>query len=393
MDAIERVRKTIEHEEPDRVPSFEWSIDNVEICQYYGENYHLETTVSMQEFLYNMVFGNIKSYNRIMKRKSRSFYLSKTSLKSIGRLYKKIGIDLCPNTIGFFPVTYSTTGYIDEFGRKFEYNTNPADGMTIRSYLGGIYENFEDYQQFNQPDPDHFLRKKLYHVGKQIEKDYDRDLIFLSCIPGIMKANLEGFGLENFTKLLSHPSKAQRVFDDRGKFAFELTKRILDWGEELGLIIYENYGNENGLFMNLENYQKYVFPWLHRICDLAHNRGLKVFLHSRGDILTLLPDIINSGVDALHPIEPNIANPNYNIFKLNEKYKNDLCFVGNVSQQDLSDMIPTDIQTYVKKLIKRIGPNGGFILSSGNSINQTAKLENFLAMRDALLKFGNYPLG
>jgi uroporphyrinogen decarboxylase len=312
--------------------------------------------------------------------------------KSMGRLYKKIGIDLCPNAICLFPEYYTKEGYIDEFGRRFEYKKNPTDGMTLSYYMGGTYENFEVYQQSPQPDPDHPLREKMYRAGKQVEKDYNNDIAMLPGISGMMEVTWEGFGLESFSKLLSRPSEAKCVFDDRGKFAVELTKRIIEWGEELGIMIFDDFGYKKGLFMSPAKYKEYVIPWLKRICTTAHNAGLKVFLHSCGDDYKILPDLIDAGVDALHPIEPTTANPEYNIFKLNEKYGDKLSFVGNVSPQDLSDKHPTDIQTYVKKLIKKVGPGGGYILSSGHSINPAVKLENFLAMREALLKFGKYPL-
>ncbi|KKK67501.1 hypothetical protein LCGC14_2953450, partial [marine sediment metagenome] len=85
-------------------------------------------------------------------------------------------------------------------------------------------------------------------------------------------------------------------------------------------------------------------------------------------------------------------NPDYNIFKLHEKYGSEITFVGNVSPQDLSDKEPSIIRAYTKKLIKKVAPGGGFILSSGHSINPSVRLNNFLAMRETLERFGNYPI-
>ena len=171
-----------------------------------------------------------------------------------------------------------------------------------------------------------------------------------------------------------------------------MVKRIIEWGEETAVLLYDDYGYKKGLFMSPKNYREYVIPWMKRICDTAHKGGLKVILHSCGDDYKLLDDLINAGVDAMHPIEPTTANPEYDIFKLNEKYGDKLCFIGNVSPQDLSDKEPLYIKSYTKKLIKKVGPGGGFILSSGHSINPAVKLENFLAMRETLVKYGTYPI-
>ncbi|MBN2155330.1 MAG: hypothetical protein JW776_04755 [Candidatus Lokiarchaeota archaeon] len=392
MNALDRVHKTIDHEEPDRIPSFEASIDNIKICQYYGENYDMESTASMQKLLYNLCFGNARLMNRIIKRMEKSKYFTNMMVRGASKLYRKIGLDICATPLALFPTTYTREGIVDEYGRRMDYKLNPSDGMTMLYYMGGAFDTFEEYQEYPSLDPDLELRERLFRAGKQLEKEYDYEIFMIPAIMGMMEATWEGFGLQNFSKLLAHPSQAKRVFDDRGKFAVEMVKRILEWGEETALLIYDDYGYKKGLFMRPRNYREYVIPWLKRICDTAHKGGVKVLLHSCGDNYKLLDDIINAGVDALHPIEPTTANPEYDIFKLNEKYGERLCFVGNVSPQDLSDKEPDYIRAYTKKLIKKVAPGGGFILSSGHSINPAVKLENFLAMRETLAKYGNYPI-
>lgn len=44
------------------------------------------------------------------------------------------------------------------------------------------------------------------------------------------------------------------------------------------------------------------------------------------------------------------------------------------------------------RLIKDLAPGGGFILSSGYNINPAVALENFLAMHEALKKYGKSPI-
>ena len=144
--------------------------------------------------------------------------------------------------------------------------------------------------------------------------------------------------------------------------------------------------------MSPKKYREYVFPWIKKICNYAHEHEVKIILHSCGEIHDLFKDMVEIEVDAVHPIEPTTANPNYDIFKLNEKYGNEITFIGNVSPQDLSSKDPSYIQEYTKKLIHKLGPAGGYILSSGHSINPAVKLENFLAMYKTLEEYGTYPI-
>ncbi len=392
MKARERVIKAINHEEPDKVPSYEGSIDNLKILKHYDEQYGIDGLATIQKIILQQSNGNLDQFNKQMHNLSRSKSTAKPVVESTIRLYKKIGIDLVPITLCIHPYKYHNNGFISEFGHMFEFKENPTDGMHLLYYMRGTLNNFEEYESFPLPDPDDPLRENMFNAAMQIEKKYEGKICCAPGITGMMEVTWEGFGLQNFSRLLSNKKNTKKVFDDRGKFSVEMVKRIIEWGGTGPVLVSDDYGYKKGLFMSPRNYREFVIPWLSRICKIAHKGGLQVVLHSCGDIYQIFEDIINAGVDAINPIEPTTANHNYNIFKLNEKYGNEITFIGNVSPQDLADKNPQDIKDYVKKLITQIAPDGGFILSSGHSINPAVKLENFLAMRESLEKYGSYPI-
>lgn len=395
MDAQERVIKTINHEEPDRVPSFESSIDNLKICKHYGAKYVYQGTGKALKMAYYLFLGNEKRLTKFLTKLMTKEKTIKSALKKNVDLYTKIGIDLAITPIALFPVMYEKNGFVDDYARKFKIVKNPADNMDVNYYVGGYLNDFEEYEAFMEKyplDPDAPIRENSFRAGKELEKETNGKLYIIPGMAGMMEATWEGFGLENFSRLLKRKKQIKKVFDDRGQFAVELTKRVIEWGETGGILIFDDYGYKQGLFMSPKNYREFVFPWLTKICDTAHKGGIKVILHCCGDNYLIFEDIINAGVDALHPIEPTTANPEYDIFKLNKKYGDKICFVGNVSPQDLYDKDPEYIKNYTKKLLKEVAPGGGFILSSGHSINPAIKLENFLAMYDILKQYGKYPI-
>ena len=392
MDARERVIKTINHEEPDRVPSYEGSIDNINILEHYGEKYGVDVLANIQKKLHDQLSGSDEALTKIMQGFAGEKRLAKSIIEPGVKLYSKIGIDIVPFSLCILPYKYFKNGFISEFGHRFEYKENPSYNMHILYYMGGVIKNFEDYEKFPIPDPDNPVRENLFKAAVQIENKYSGKVCCTPAITGMMEMTWEGFGLESFSRLLANRKHAKKVFDDRGKFSVEMVKRVIEWGGSGPIIILDDYGYKKGLFMSPKNNRDYVIPWLQTICKTAHRGGLQVILHSCGDILQLFDDIINAGVDAINPLEPTTSNPEFDIFKLNEKYGQKITFVGNVSPQDLSDKEPADIEEYTKKLIKNIAPGGGFVLSSGHSINPAVKLENFLAMRETLQKTGNYPI-
>ena len=80
------------------------------------------------------------------------------------------------------------------------------------------------------------------------------------------------------------------------------------------------------------------------------------------------------------------------IFKVKEKYGDRLTLIGNVSNELLQNGTPAQIADRTKELIKIMAPGGGYCLSSGNSVPDWAKLENYKAMIETTKQYGTYPI-
>ena len=395
MNARERVLKALDHEEPDKVPSFELSIDNFKICQHYGEEYVFQGMVKSFSDTYDLYKGDTTQLTKtiISAMETRS-YIKNTIKKHVG-LYIKVGIDLAlvPYT-GYilFPQHCEKDQFIDEFGRIFKLVKNPSDGMDIAYYKEGKFENIEDFEAFPPLEPNTPRREKYFKGMKKAEMDSEGKICIIPGIWGVFESVWQSFGFVNFSKLSTKHQEIKKVFDDRGKFAVELTKLFIDLGEDTGIFLFADYGYKKGLLANPQLFKTYILPWVKELCKVAHKAGLKIFFHSCGEIYKLFDDIVNTGIDAIHPLEPTTSNPEYDIFKLHKKYGDKITFMGNVSPQDLADKDTEYIKNYTKKLIKTLAPEGGYILSSGHSINPSVKLDNFLAMHEILQKYGEYPI-
>ena len=387
MNAKERVLKTISHEEPDRVPSFEGSIDNLSIYNYYGEKYgYLGIGKAIQSL------AKMPNKDKIAQQVFSTKTAVKNSILTSAAIFRKAGIDLMGGPLSMFPVKVFEWGYVDEFGRTFKAMKNPADNMDILFYNGGFFKDYEDYEAWEyHPEPDTKIRQLNFEAHRAVMEQLNNEIYIIPGSGALLEMVFESFGMENFARLLARPKQAKKVFDDRGKFALELAKLCMEWGAEM-ILVWDDYAYKSGLFMSPINYEMYIFPWLTRICNEVHKNDGKVLLHSCGDILPIFDILIECGIDAFNPIEPTTANPDYDIFKLKEKYGDQITLVGNVSPQDLADKDTEYIKQYTKKLIRECAPGGGFILSSGHSINPAIKLENFLAMRETTIKFGKYPI-
>jgi len=137
--------------------------------------------------------------------------------------------------------------------------------------------------------------------------------------------------------------------------------------------------------------RKIFFPWVEELAGIAHAAGFPFIMHSDGRLWQVLDDLIALGVNALHPIEPKAMD----IYDLKRRYGKKIAIFGNV---DLGYALtegtgtPEAIRAEVRQQIRELAPGGGYGLSSGAGLTRYVELENFLAMREALLEYGTYPI-
>lgn len=357
MKAPERVLKAINHEEPDRVPAFESAFTNNTIMRHYG----------------------------IDPKGAGGYKLSYEFLR-------KVEIDLVLSFVSLFPRKFlqKKDGFIDEYGRHMKFEPC-KDGTQILAYHGGHFKNFEDYESWEQPDPNLKGRLDQFLNGRKVQKYMNDEVFSIPATGSLMECTWEGFGLESFSRLLGRSKEIKKVFDDRGSFTLEIVK-ILAENDAQMILLWDDYGFKNGLFMRPSLYQKFIFPWLKQICDAAHKQDCKIMLHSDGDLTEIFEDIINCGVDVINPVESTTANPDYDIFKLKEKYGDKITFSGNLSPIMLTIGKISEIETYAKRLIRELAPGGGYIFGSGHSINPAVTIDRFEAMQNIKRKYGNYPI-
>jgi uroporphyrinogen decarboxylase len=99
--------------------------------------------------------------------------------------------------------------------------------------------------------------------------------------------------------------------------------------------------------------------------------------------------MINAGINGLHPIEPEVMN----LADVKRRYGQRIFLAGNV---DCKYILPfgseEDVRKEVRRCIDEAGRDGGFILTSSNSLHANVKLENVKVMIDEARKYGKYPL-
>lgn len=133
-----------------------------------------------------------------------------------------------------------------------------------------------------------------------------------------------------------------------------------------------------------EMHNEFCFPYVKQFCDFVHqNSDAKVFLHSCGSIETLIPYVIEAGVDILNPVQ--ISAVNMELAVLKEKYGHQICFWGGGcnTQYVLGTATPAEVCQNVLDLTNIFKVNSGFVFNQVHNVMGNVPPENIVAMLDA----------
>jgi hypothetical protein len=117
-------------------------------------------------------------------------------------------------------------------------------------------------------------------------------------------------------------------------------------------------------------------PRLARLNAAWHNHGVSCLFHSDGDLLPVMQDLIDAGIDGFNPIETAAG---ITIESIREEFGDQIFLAGGIDISTLMSFgTPEDVRTECRKAIHDAGR--GFFMGSTTEIDPGSKLENVLAM-------------
>lgn len=185
-----------------------------------------------------------------------------------------------------------------------------------------------------------------------------------------------------YESLLLDPDWIQdynRVYTDLYKKAFNYLFDNI--GLPHGIWLYEDLGYKNGLFASPRVFKKLIFPYYKEMVDFFHGFDLPVVLHSCGSVAQAMPLIVETGFDALNPIERKANNNDPYVFA--KKYGDKLAFIGGLDVRILETNDKSIIKKETLALINGMKDvNGRLVLSEDHSLPPTIELSSYQWMLD-----------
>ena len=128
------------------------------------------------------------------------------------------------------------------------------------------------------------------------------------------------------------------------------------------------------------------FPQLKRVCEAWHMHDTKIIFHSDGNLLSIIDDLIEAGIDGINPLEPIEG---IDVVKVIGKRYPNLVLAGGIDANYLLVRgTKRQVVDEVKRLIDFIAQRGGAFLGSSIEMHPGCKYENLITMVETIRKFG-----
>ncbi|KLU62755.1 uroporphyrinogen decarboxylase [Peptococcaceae bacterium CEB3] len=338
MKAKERVKIALSGGQPDRIPTFEFIINPNVIEKMIGQRDEIEFIRAM-DIDAIAVAPNMK---------------------------KEVIDDRC---------------YKDEWGiTRVSYDEYPNPvAFPIKSE--------RDLKSLAIPDPDAEYR---FNDINRVIKEVGEDKAVIVRLRDVFAQPRDLLGYEDFlVSFYTQPDLIERLMEISVDYNTRLAKNVKELGVRI-VVVGDDIASNSGLLISPEMYRRIVLPHFTKLIRNLKAAGMFVIKHTDGNIMEVVTDLIDTGIDCLDPIDP-LAGMDIEYVK--KTYGHRVCLKGNVDcVHTLVDASADHVVREVKACIRKAGVGGGYIISSSNSIHSGISPVNYRVFLNAVKEFGTYPL-
>jgi uroporphyrinogen decarboxylase len=295
---------------------------------------------------------------------------------------RRLGQDLLLTSVGWANSYYSAgeaDQYTDEWGvtwRNVPYETPFGTGH-YTEMVGHPLAEDAAINTYQAPDPN---RPELYTEAEHMLRNFkDEYWIVGVTVTTIFETAwaLRGYEQSLFDIALDS-DYVNKLFDIPFHYHLTAARRLVNMGVDM-IWTGDDIGAQQQMLISPAAWRQFFKPRMATfIAELKQiNPAVKVAYHSDGNIMPIIPDLIEIGLDVLNPIQPMSMDP----AEIKRKFGKDLCFWGSMDvQSTLPFGTPADVEAEVLSRLRTIGKGGGLIIGPTHHVQLDTPLENFWAM-------------
>ncbi len=248
------------------------------------------------------------------------------------------------------------------------------------------YNSVEEIEaNYTWPKPDWF---DYSHLPEVIKGQEHRPIRGGGSEPMLLYKVLRGEE-QAFIDLIENPEIVHYCLDKLFDLAYQDTLRIFETipGKVIITYVAEDLGGQNSLMYSPKQIKEFLLPRMKRMMELTKQHGSFVFHHSDGAIRDILPDLIETGIEVLNPVQWRCAGMDREGLK--RDFGDKLIFHGGVDNQyTLPFGTVEEVRQEVIDNYRILGAGGGYILAPCHNIQSVGPAENVVAMYETGYEYG-----
>lgn len=183
------------------------------------------------------------------------------------------------------------------------------------------------------------------------------------------------------------------LYEDRGRLLEEAERRCLRGMESIERLvgagadfIYlpHDVAYNGGPFCRPSDFAEIVTPYMSRLVAHVKMCGAKAFVHSDGNLMPVLDQILSCEPHALQSLDPMAG---MDIAEVKRLTQGRMALMGNVQCDKLQDGPREEIRKSALYCLEHATPGGGYIFSTSNTIFPGMPLENYEYMLEVFREF------
>lgn len=273
--------------------------------------------------------------------------------------------------------------------REGRLNLRDAYNLAIGNYILYLdppwwswYNLQECFSEYETPDilPDTIgigNYEEFFQKAKYLRENYDAYLLVTIWGSHWEKAYFAR-GIENFLcDLVAEPEWSKELLDLIIRKNLVMLENILCCEDFDGVLLGSDWGTQRDLIMSPECFRTMIKEGERQEYELIKKYKKNVFVHSCGNIVKIMDDLAELGVECLNPVQPECMDIKW----LKEQYGHRMAFYGGIStQRTLPYGTPDEVRRETIDVVKSMSVNGGYITGPSQEIQEDVPYENLCAL-------------
>jgi uroporphyrinogen decarboxylase len=383
--SIERVMAALELREPDRVPTFDVMEEYANIYEILGKK-----PVPLGFLIENKYTGWV--IDRTAPLLNRLHVLdSEVDRFSHDRTEASVKFGYDSAWVMHTPIFRFRDSNIAEdiYGRYYEWRIDKKGNIMYPMYRGGMLKGPADWDAWDKRD---ILRhpERSNRAYKQIQKDFGEKIVVMgSFLYGLFEMSWQPLGIERWAVAIHREKDFMRRYI---KFYEDWYCMMIEAMADAGLpaaVYSDDMAYKSGPMLSPKMIEEFFGDAFRRIVETAHRLGMKIVMHSDGNVYQLLEWYADCGFDGVHALEPTAG---IELAKVKEMVGDRMCILGNIDiTHILVDASKEEVFEAVRSSIKAAGQGGGYFVAPTNS-HPGISMERLHWMLEAVEEYGHYPL-